>query len=322
MQMYRSLAFLGILAVFCLPVSPIQAAQPWQINSLACPKPPQPLSQVVQNVDRETATVSEMQAVAQLDIASAYAPEANSAGASWCIRYELTDDGPDKIPVSWWPLAGFGLDPVPLHLPQSYATTIPPGPPPIVKSTDIYFFRSQTVHTRAYQAARAAPPAMGPVRLVAALSKPDQRTEVASWPYMVKMDGRSSLPAVGGEFTGSKADVGATSTLERDGSGYRFTIYVGRNNKDAVIAIYAPFAVALGKVSSPNELAKSIPEFRSSPLLLDDNSFRVTREFKLEGQSVFVVRQPVTLIRPTGRVCFLAAVYSPVPIPAEALSCN
>lgn len=331
MQKRRVAVFVTALLLADLGVS-AQAA-PWQITSTSCPEPAMPLSKVLTNVDRQIPkAVTEDGASAQLEIASAYAPQTAAAGAPWCMRYEVTNDGPDAVPLLLWPLTGLKMtnDLPPDRSPQSNVLTLPPGPSPTVKDTVLYAFKAETIKTQAFQAA-AIPLRAALLRLVAVSDDRDQPPGATAFRTTVfTMDDRSSLPAVGGEFTGSGADVGATSTIARDGDSYQFTIYVGRNSRDAVASVFAPLARAFAKL--PSEAVVSLPlwtsilnEGRSEPISLNDNVYSVSWKFTLVGTPpVYLVRQPITFQRSgkEGRVCFLAPTYSPIPIPESVLSCN
>jgi hypothetical protein len=127
---------------------------------------------------------------------------------------------------------------------QSLITTLPPGNAPVIKDTKLYAFRSQTIPSRAYQSAAAPKPGAMALVLIADTSSTDRL--ISAPPITVlQMGERTSLPDVGAEFSGSGADVGAVSTVTREGSLYTFTMIVGRSGEAGVKEVSAPFASAL-----------------------------------------------------------------------------
>ncbi len=324
----RGAAWLYPILVFGAMAPPAAAGTPWQLTSAACPQPATPLSLVKDHKDPETATVSELGQTAQLDIASAYAPQANAVGGSWCARYEITNNGPDTVPVIWWPLAGLEVKPSEPRSPpspDSTITTLPPGRPPIVKNTDVYAFRSQTVHTSAYQSAAAEQPARV---FLAASSTGADLPDTSGQPIVITMGDRRSLPQIGAEFTGGRADVGATSTVTRDDKGYTFTVFVGRNDEDFVQSVSAPFARALTlRGVSPDALPEATAKYRAEPrpLALTRNEYQSSFQVPAEPGTqlhIYLIRQPIVLQRQDGQVCFLAPAYSPAPMPESFQSCR
>lgn len=319
---------IGVL--LAAPATSATAPALWQISSpTSCPEPAAPLSQVQTNVDREIPKpMTENTSKAQLEVASAYAPQKAGNGANWCVRYEVTNDGADAVPLFNWPLSTLKFEDLkPSYGPQSNVLTLQPGPDPVLKDTVLYGFKSQAVKTKAFQSAEA-------------LIKPSLITLVASndnigggssstadaFPTLKKNGDR--LPEVGGEFTGGGADVGATSVVTRDNDQYHFTIQMGRNDSKVVQSVVAPLTLAFAKLGSdqvlkPSALSSVLKEVQSYEILGLGDTFTVNIDLPVASvPRIYVVRQPISFKRSDkSGVCFLAPTYSPIDISENLMSC-
>jgi hypothetical protein len=307
-------------------------AKDWDV----CPDPKSPLSQVTNDVDREVPKpMTEDNATAQLKVASAFVPQPGAVGGHWCVRYEVINDGPAPVPLLDWPDAGLKIrdDLPPDHMPQGYTLTLGSMDPPTLKPTEIYGFKGQTIRTRAFQVSATTPRA-SLLRLVATPEEIVKSAVLLSGmgglkPILI-MDDQSSQPEVGGEFTGAGADVGVKSIVSSDGKNYSITVLLGRNNKESVESIMAPFTLALDTVDDPrltSRMMSAIKEFKfkSLKLPMDYDLFKVRREFEISSTpKIYLIRQPITFKRPgkSGSVCFLVPTYSPIKIPEGDLSCD
>jgi hypothetical protein len=69
------------------------------------------------------------------------------------------------------------------------------------------------------------------------------------------MENERSLPEVGANFNGSSVQVGATSTVQRDGQSFKFSVSVDLN-KNVFGKFFAPFIWAMEKAESPAQITK------------------------------------------------------------------
>src|SRR5207244_3750449 len=130
----------------------------------------------------------------------------------------------------------------------------------------------------------ASPPGIPAVLLIADTSSAERL--ISAPPItVVQMGDRTSLPEVGAEFNGSGAEVGAVSTVTRDGSSYTFSLILGRNSEAAVREVFAPFASALEQNKAPEFLPLIVSEARakSVPLALRENTYSSTAKLTLDG---------------------------------------
>lgn len=311
-------------------------AAPWQTSSsTSCPEPSSPLSQIQVNVDREVPSpMTEDNKVAHLEVASAYAAQKAGNGVNWCVRYEVTNNGPDAVPLFYWRLMGQKLSNIDELTPsdglQSVLLTLTPGRDPVVKETVLNGFKWQSINTKAYQSAET-PIKRSLITLVASGngtgSPSSSSTNSFGQTFALEKDGR--LPEVGGEFTGAGADIGAVSTVTRDNDVYHFNFQLGRNDGKSVQSVLAPLTLAFAKlqgdvVASNSPLESVLKDVESSELHLQKDVFDVRMDLPVASvQHIYVVFQPITFKRPNNsRVCFLASTYSPINIPQNWLSCH
>lgn len=273
-----------------------------------------------------------------VDVSSGYALQATSGNENFCIRYEVSNNAEKQIDLLYWPLAGnLQIEKIPPHARPSIATTTPPGRAPIIGETWIYAFLSEAVRTFAYQqnkhSTRFAPSASG----VGFAALPDTRRQVVPiaakvhGPQIAQIDGyrRYDLkearvfPEVGSEFSDQEVEVSAFSFASWDGKGYSIHTKIVRSSP-VVKEVRAPFSFALWKERSPSAVLGRFIEFKTSkaPLPLSDNAFNGDFETNQPAGTLYVIEQPITFVGPYGQVCFSAAVYSPIPVPRDLLSCT
>jgi hypothetical protein len=138
------------------------------------------------------------------------------------------------------------------------------------------------------------------------------------------LKGPLALPEIGAQFSGAGAEVSASSAAKWDGKAFTISMGIGRNDLKFANEISAPFVYALAKIGSPSQFLALAQELKNSALPMSNNAFEITRTLQSEraAPELYVVQHPITFRRPNGRVCFLAAAYSLVPIPDKLLSCN
>jgi hypothetical protein len=333
MQAYSAAAGVSfILLASC--GSPAASASSQLPPPAFCREPVLPLSQTQATstkLDREQPKpMTEDMSVARLEVASAYAPQMEGNGVNWCMAYEVTNKGPNAIPLFNWPLPGLKFEDLnPGDGPQGYVLTAPPGPEPLIKDTDLYGFKAQGIKSRAFQAAEAS---IGPPLITLVASDGVVRDGTSS-DAMVRrqafeLENGSRLPALGGRFTGSGAAIEAVSTVSRDHDMYHLNIQVGRNDNKAVQYVVAPITIAFAKLGGkqllePSALPPILKDVQTYELLSDGNSFELTMDLSaLAAPKIYVIRQPISFIRENKtKVCVLVPTYSPVNIPENLLSC-
>lgn len=270
--------------------------------------------------------------VAHLEVASAYAPQKAGNGTNWCVGYEVTNNGPDGIPLFYWRVSGqkimtfselkAGVGP------SDVVVTLKPGPDPILKDTVLNGFKSQSITTKVFQSAKASvkPPLITLVASNGPANEPSPSTTSANKTLVLEKGSR--LPDVGGEFTGAGSDIGATSIVTREGDTYHFDIQLGINNSKSVSSVVAPLTLAFAKLGgdvlrSPSPLNAVLEDVKSIEIYLPDNKFDVHMDLPVTNvQNIYVVRQPISFTDSSkSRICFLSPTYSPVQIPEGFLSC-
>lgn len=99
---------------------------------------------------------------------------------------------------------------------------------------------------------------------------------------------------------------------------------IERSNSDIPSNIVAPFTSALFKAGSPSSLLELIGEMRGVSISFNQNIIEGGTRMRADPiiKSLYVIEQPITFRRTDGRVCFMAPVYSPVPVPEQILSCD
>jgi hypothetical protein len=266
-----------------------------------------------------------------ISIFSAFAPQTSGAGGNFCVRYEVENSSTRIIEKFYWPLATLEMDRLDPGLSerQSIAFTIPPGPAPTVGVTWLYAFKTGLLKSAAYQ--RQTYALNNYSALQVALDEP-----VANRPlfipaqYISGGDGTrftikepTKFPSVGAEFSGSGARFAAESSAKWDGKYYSISVTIERGKDSDDKGVSAPFATALARAQTPEEVLAFLST-RGSVNELLKLPFDETKDF-LGGEpnhSVYIIQQPITVQRANGRACFLAAAYSPVPIPPALLSCD
>ncbi len=316
---------LGITTiVFCL----FSAGATFGKDLCADPKPG--LRTGAPNVDAETFAFSYNSTSYPVDIFSAFAASAHNSGSSYCIRYEAENKGSNSIHKFFWPLAGFQVDTFEPKRRDSIVFSVPGSRAPTVEESWLYAFLSEGIKSYAYQkhssilfesgirfAQRGDLPILASVSgpRIAQVNVPLQRFEFKE---------PTELPEIGSQFSSGGAVVSASSSAKWDGKAYLITLSVDRNDAKLVSSVQAPFAYALPKIKSVSNLLPLLRELQNAELPLPANSYGATAFLPTESRppTLYVVYQPVTFKRDDGRVCFLAAVYSPIPIPPETLSCR
>jgi hypothetical protein len=277
------------------------------------------------NVDGETVAFNFRGESFSLDVFSGYAQNPNSR--TYCLRYEAENTSSKTIQVFHWPLAsGWQIESLEPKKRPTIAVTTLSGSPPVLGSTWIYAFLSETAKTIAYQQNKQFVPFLDYRRPT---SQADLAADIGftriSYARMVQFEGIEAaepkkFTVIGTEFADGGAEVKATSFSEWNGKNFLISAVVERSG--IVKEVQAPFTYALYKAGRPSELLSLIREFRSTLLPLRDNSFISNYVSEPNARFVYIVQQPITLVGPSGRVCFLAPAYSPIPIPQELMTCD
>ncbi len=299
-------------------------------GSELCPKPRPNLKMGTPNVDAETFNFFYQSEQFPVDVYSGFASQYPGGGSNFCIRYEAENKGSNAIVNFYWPLANdFQQEKFEPKQRASIAVTVPPGQPPAVKDTWLYAFKSDKKKSRAYQTnlnlqrspARFAE--LSTLRTNAAVlsdsPNPGLRLVQNDKPSSaIKLTKPDKFPLIGAQYSGSGADVIATSRADWDGKVFKITMTISRNDEKMTGKVRAPFMLSMWKAVKPEAM---IAEFRGVDVPFSNDAFEYTNRYTSVG-SLFVVRQPIILEQPTGRVCFLAASYSPTPINENYQKCD
>jgi hypothetical protein len=283
-----------------------------------------------QNVDSEEIHFNYRSDSFSADIYSGFMQQATANGTTFCIRYEVENTAAKPIELFYWPLAsGLEVEKLGPGKRTSIASISPPSYPPAIGGTFVYAFLSEVTKTFAYQAPKLYPFLIhrAPQRNFGANDLPtlvessgNRPIEVAQITYDLK-DARK-FPAIGAEFSNKEQEITAESSAEWDGKTYliNFAIKSRGKTKD----LQAPLALAMLKGGSPSNVLALYRQFKkeTSFLPLNDGSFVDTFRSSPMLNALYVVQQPITFSGPDGRACFLAATYSPIPIPDDLASCS
>jgi hypothetical protein len=270
-----------------------------------------------------------------LDIWSAFALHVSSDNkdADYCLRYEAANKL-SNIERFYWPLAGIQKEAFPAGERVSIGTTQPPGPLPSVEETWIYAFLNTAVTSRAFQRRADMGDRSGGKRLAlhgdgakkSVLASNDARVQLAAldpieqrFPLRAE---KENFPAVGSHFVTTGAELTATSSAKWNGEIAEISVTLTRSSEK--ISITAPVTYALSTAKSVYDVLPLVREYRNEPLPFGSNPFGVSNRFsgrEMTG-SLYVIEQPITFSGSDGRVCFVAPVYSPLPIPENLLRCN
>jgi hypothetical protein len=263
-----------------------------------------------------------------LDIYSGF--DAQSSGASvYCLRYEVENTSAKPIRKLYWPLAsGLQIEALaPKHTPSVTVTT--PGTQPVLGSTWIYAFLAEAAKTVAYQTNKQI--SIPLLRERAPLAPKRDFADgggfaFVSYKHVAQFEGQEltktprKFPMIGSSFSDEKSEVSANSYADWDGKYYSITTVVTRSNP-SIEGVQAPFAYALLKGNGA-ALLSLIREFRNASVPFGKNNDFKASYSSTGGESVLhLVRQPISFEGPSGRVCFLAPAYSPIPIPESLMSC-
>jgi hypothetical protein len=343
-MMKIELAVSAAIATCAVAVLTIPAAIPASAAVVVlCPKPdrglrlPDPVFRP-RDVDGQATAFNYKSATFPLEIYSGFAPQNAGNNSNYCIRYEAQNTGSHLIEKFFWPLATLQLDTLEPGKRESIVLTKPPGSSPIVGESWVYGFLSSAVRTYAYQKTSSNQPIHGRQRfaqldsptdnVVRTSITPDRRTLLAT---VEDLSGRhtfkdpETMPQIGAQYSGSGSDeVTAVSEAKWDGKRFAISFHVGRNNAESVKGLSAPFAYAMSKIDIASSLLTTFDLVKRLPLPLTDNSFESTLSLEplTSPPTIYIVDQPITYTRGNGRVCFLAAAYSPIPIPSNILGCN
>jgi hypothetical protein len=306
-------------------------------TNAGCTNPAPNLSAGHANVDNETINFNYRGDAFPLDVYSGYAAQ----GTAYCIRYEIENNATKPVERLYWPLAsGLELETLPSKNRKSIAQITPPSYPPSVERTLIYAFLSEAAKTFAYQSNKQYPflidKPTAPSRsqfgnnvpvVLASSSHVTYKTSQLSPVQGYDLKEPTKFIEVGSEFTDETSQVAAESSAEWDGKTY--TIYVRVRRNGAVKDLQAPLAFAMAKAGSASNIFSVFYSLKKEGATLPFEGNVFTTKFQSSatpfGQfpsTLYVIRQPITFLGPDGHVCFLAAVYSPIPIPEKLLSCS
>jgi hypothetical protein len=294
-----------------------------------CLRPGPGLKAGQQDVDTETVNFNYGGEAFGLDIFSGYAAQPTNRNV-FCLRYEVENTSHKPIEKLYWPMAsGLQIDALQPKAKPSIAVTTPPGTPPVLGSTWVYAFLSEAVKTVAYQQNKQYVPYLRDKNLptpgfgfnsVIVPARYAQSAEINAY----ELKEPREFPEIGSQFTDQKSEVVASSLADWNGKNYTLGVRITRSNVKDVKEVQAPFAYALIKSGSSSDLLSLTREFKKSgiPLPMEKDEFIGRYSSSAKDSSIYVVQQPITVLGPSGKVCFLAAAYSPIPMPENLMTCS
>jgi hypothetical protein len=266
-----------------------------------------------------------------IDVYSAYAPKnPNQSDSEYCIRYEATNKARNEIQKFYWPEPGVVVDSFQPKDFVSLVITRPAGKRPTKEESWIYAFLNEVRPVLLWQQKRAELDRKVSTERLAFLggqqialrahrNPPVQLAAFDGIQNKFELKDSRDFPVIGSEFLSSTIGLEAQSAARWFEGKLEISVsVVGKPNEK----LFAPVAYALSKaVDIPGFIAQ-VRELKARPLPMLDNTFKWTRTFEKPLGSLYVVEQPITLYGPNGRICFLAPVYIPIPIPDDLLRCD
>jgi hypothetical protein len=289
-------------------------------------------------VDEEAISFSYRSKIYPVDIFSAFT-KGSSAAFNYCIRYEVVSKAQDAIEKFYWPLSSIQMDTVHPGDRVSLAVTKPPGRDPTIDETWIYAFLNSVVRTSAFQR-RAESRRLDTIRV--ALNTNNNRKEAndrGTELYMqlsaidtveqrLELKEPTKFSEVYSQFSRGEADE-ISSTSEASWDGENSQIQIKLASSDEKTLVFAPITYAFAKASNASDFLGLIREFtfKRQPLPLDkDHNFEFSRKVSpanyAGSRALYVIEQPISLVTPSGGICFTSPMYSPIPVPAEFLQCR
>lgn len=283
-----------------------------------CPQPPEKIQRGQPNANAEAVNFSYRSQSYPVELYSAYAAQPKTI-ANYCLRYELENKAALPVQRLSWPLATMQLDALEPAARKSLIVTRGSDKLPWLDKTKIEAFLREEVSSRAFQVqTQKSREASVDTRLMREMQVPGQQW----YNQVVGLKDSNQLPALSAQFSDGDTEINAVSVAKLDGSRISIQISISRSHDKSVTSISAPLALALSKgFVNQATVAAEFASSRALALPLQGNSFEVAFSFE-KGTPIFVVEQPIVLTSRTGRVCFLAATYSPAAIEPRAQSCN
>jgi hypothetical protein len=302
-----------------------------------CPRPPPGLNNKLSinpmfvNVYGSAVSFSYKGHIFPMDIYSAYAARGAGATGQYCIRYEVTNRSDNSIDKFYWPVAGIQVDFFDSQQTISIATTRPGGVVPSLNETWIFAFLNGAAKTRAYQKETDNQHWLNEEKAQFGSAEPLIRL-VAVEPQLQRFPQKPGQKSEGLKFSDIGADaasnddsLSAISHAYWDGDSAEIGIELERSNDK--VSVNAPVTYAFWKGFNDSasfiELVRqssnqTIPftgvNFKASTKILPRN-FAST-------SGLYIIEQPITFTTGSRKICFLAPVYAPMPLPPELLSCR
>ncbi|MBB3136606.1 hypothetical protein FHS26_004363 [Rhizobium pisi] len=296
-----------------------------------CPLPKKGLRQGAANTDSEVTSFISDRSSYEMEIASAFAPVTANQATIYCLRYEAENrtsaSAPNngRIDVFYWPLAAMSVELFDTG-PKSRWSLLSSGPSPRTPtpdSTDIYAFKNAHFTSTAYKLGATSAYMRKSVRIASSDASAILTLVAQDLPQVLPEDAQSP---VGAQWDAGDSEL--TVTTDLDVSTPKNSIRISIDRSGEVGAVFAPFAKALSSVKTPEDIPKLLAEFKSSPVEFTEGHKTYANQvaevnLKAADTRLYIVKQPITLVeKGGGRVCFLAATYSPVPIPQSFQTCD
>lgn len=303
MRMIRSVSYLLIFLI-SIPFSLAQAAP-------LCPLPKIGLQAGQQNTHGEALSFSYQSTSYPVDLFSGYARRSD-ATIDYCLRYEAINKGSNAVERFYWPLASnLEIKSLAPRARSSILVTAKSENPPGIAQTKVYAFAREQVSSRAYKAdgqqvdASAAPPGR---------SAPAQ-----DWIERLALKESAKFPEIGTQYSDGSVEVTASSSANWDGKTLALAVSVSTNDGKLVANLRAPVAWAIIKgITDAKEFVSAARSLARQPLPLTTNEFKYQPKINSARPELFLIRSPIAFSGPGGRVCFVAATYSPVRLLSEA----
>jgi hypothetical protein len=309
------LAFVGLLST----------ANASSFNS-PCPDPKPGLARGDPGVDAESGALYYRSQTYTMNIYSAFAQPAPGPASNYCVRYEAENTSGNDISAFDWPLADLRMDTLPAGPSnrQGLVKTLPAGKLPILDDTWVYAFKSAAAKMMAYQKP-ADHSSLYKRSAITSIRYNASNLIAYTPPQRVILKETGDLPPLSTAFYGSGIDLSANSSASWDSSKYFASMKVMVSKSSDVKRVKAPYMLALRESKGEPEILLGVLSeyFKGNGGYFSENDMEALAfANKKPGDYLYVVMQPVTFERANGRVCFLAAAYSPIPIPSELLACK
>ncbi|QWW72056.1 hypothetical protein [Rhizobium sp. WYJ-E13] len=330
----------GIAALVTALPLPVAA----QVPSLKAGCPAIGLQQGMVNTTSELQTFSADHFSYQMELASAFSARTANQSTTYCMLYEaenfsaktgsLPNNG--RVDIFYWDVVDWSIEKLESgsSYRQSLYQTDDGKQVPSIQSTTVYAFKNSSFAVNAYKAAALKRSKSLISTLVALKANEIQTPSSPADMESVVAQGEPTALAeapitpVGAVWASGDAELSVATVVHPNLPSGTIEILVEKGKGSQFKQVLIPYARALATAKETSSIPALIGEFRNSPIDFsggDMTSYASVAEIDVKSMntSLYPIKQPVVLTLPTGgRTCFLAATFSPVPMPRELQTCN